>query len=116
MLKSNFGRGALLPWTPHQRVAPGPHWEPCGSNRAQNIKDVYVPCYAISDHYPVCLTHKLSHCKDKELDHKTITYRAMKHFDEDQFLLDLECQPWFLLNSYDDPNDAMDFFNALKKC
>ena len=81
------------------------------SNRAQNIKDVYVPCYAISDHYPVCLTHKLSHCKDKELDHKTITYRAMKHFDQDQFLLDLECQPWFLLNMYDDPNDAMDFFN-----
>ena len=35
----------------------------------------------------------------------------MKHFDQDQFLLDLECQPWFLLSMYDNPNDAMDFFN-----
>ena len=81
------------------------------SNRAENIIDVYVPCYAISDHYHVCLTRKLSHCKASEQGHKTITYRAMKHFDQDQFLLDLECQPWFLLNMYDNPNDAMDFFN-----
>ena len=47
------------------------------SNRAENIIDVYVPCYAISDHYPVCLTRKLSHCKASEQGHKTITYRAM---------------------------------------
>ena len=83
------------------------------SNRAENIVDVYVPCYAVSDHNPICLTRKLSQCKTSEQGHKTITYRAMKDFDQDQFLQDLECQPWLLLDIYDDPNDAMDFFNTL---
>ena len=26
------------------------------SNKPENILDIFVPCYAISDHYPVCLT------------------------------------------------------------
>ena len=62
---------------------------------AENVIDVYAPCYAISDHYPICLTRKLSHCKAPEQDHKTILYRAMTHFEQDQFLLGLECQPCF---------------------
>ena len=56
------------------------------SNRAENIVDIYVPCYAISDHYPICLTRKLSQCKASKQGHKTITYRAKKMFDQEQFL------------------------------
>ena len=63
--------------------------------------------------YPIFLTRKLSQCKASEQGHKTITYSAMKMFDQGQFLKDLECQPWVLLDIYDDPNDAMDFFNKL---
>ena len=80
------------------------------SNRAQNIVDVFVPCYAISDHFPVCLTRKIAK-SNKTGDHKTITYRSMKHFEENQFLADLGAQPWSVLDMYDDPNDAFDFFN-----
>ena len=83
------------------------------SNRAENIVDIYVPCYAISDLYPICPTRKLSQCKASEQGHKTITYRAMKMFAQEQFLQGLECQPWVLLDFYDDPTDAMDFFNKL---
>ena len=30
------------------------------SNREENIVDVHAPHYAISDHYPVCLTQNTS--------------------------------------------------------
>ena len=30
------------------------------SNKPQNIVDVFVPCYAISDHFPVCLIRKIA--------------------------------------------------------
>ena len=60
--------------------------------------------------------------------HNTITYRQMKNFDQTMFLQDLayhyryliiaylftlENQPWGILDIYDDPNDAMDFFNEI---
>ena len=75
--------------------------------------DAYAPYYAISNRYPICLTRKLSQCKTSEQGHKTITYRTMKLFDQDQFLQDLECQPWLLSDIYDGPSDVVDFFNTL---
>ena len=56
------------------------------SNREENIVDVHAPHYAISDHYPVCLTQNMSqtHCSDSV--HNTITYRRMKNFDQTMFL------------------------------
>ena len=45
------------------------------SNREENIVDVFVPNFAISDHYPVCITLKVS---QSESIHRTITYRQMK--------------------------------------
>ena len=38
--------------------------------------------------------------------------QSNERFYQDQFLQDLECQPWVLLDIYDDPNVAMDFFNT----
>ena len=74
-----------------------------------NIVEVFVPCYAISDHYPVCLTRKLSNKNNSEQKHKTITYRSMSHFETSAFLTDLEAQPWSTLDNFDNPNDALDF-------
>ena len=33
----------------------------------------------------------------------------MKNFDQNRFMQDIDSQPWFLLEIYDDPNDAMEF-------
>ena len=80
------------------------------TNKPENIVEVLVPCYAISDHYPVCLTRKLSNKDSSEPKHKTITYRSMSHFETSAFLTDLEAQPWSTLDIFDNPNDALDFF------
>ena len=63
------------------------------SNREENIVDVHVPHYAISDHYPVYLIRKTSQTNCSDSVHNTITYRQMKNFDQTMFLQDLENQP-----------------------
>ena len=45
------------------------------SNVPDNIVSVSVPRYSISDHYPVCVTRKLSNSFDRGLVHKFISYR-----------------------------------------
>ena len=82
------------------------------SNMPENIVDIFVPVYAISDHYPVCLTRKISNSSSGSK-HKTITYRNMRHFDNIEFLEDLESQQWPLLDACENPNDALDFFLKL---
>ena len=59
------------------------------TNKPENFVEVFVPCYAISDHYPVCLTRNLSNKNNSEPKHKTITYRSMNNFDASAFLSDL---------------------------
>ena len=83
------------------------------SNKPEKIADIFVPCYIISDHYPVCLTRKLSNKTESDNQHKTITFRNMRHFDSLKFLEDLNAQPWQLLNFFENPNDALDFFMQL---
>ena len=83
------------------------------SNKPENIADIFVPSYSISDHYPVCLTRKLSNKKESDNQHKTISFRNMKHFDSSKCLEDLNAQPWQLLNMFENPNDALDFFMQL---
>ena len=80
------------------------------SNTPINISNVTVPCYAISDHYPICITRKISSNHIKGPVHKTIAYRSMKHFNENAFLEDLSDQPWFLIDIYDDPDDSTQLF------
>ena len=80
------------------------------SNMPENIVDIFVPVYAISDHYPVCLTRKMSSNSPSGSQHKTITYRYMRHFDNIEFLEDLESQPWSMLDNCENPNNALDFF------
>ena len=70
---------------------------------------------AISDHYPVCNTRKLSKSFNKGPVHKFITYRDTKWFNETNFLYDLENQPWSVIDIFDDASDALDFFMGIFK-
>lgn len=54
----------------------------------ENIIECFVPSYAIIDHFPVCISRKIS-CKISNNDHITTTYRSFKTFDESQFMRDL---------------------------
>ena len=85
------------------------------SNTPQNISSVYIPEYAISDHYPVCLTRKIPSSYAKGPVHKTITYRSMKRFDESKFLAELYNQPWFLIDNCTNPDDSAELFLDLFK-
>ena len=80
------------------------------SNTQGNIIDVSVPVLAISDHYPVCITRKLSKAFDTGPVHKFINYRSTKTFDEEQFLHGLANQPWSVTDIFDEASDALDYF------
>ena len=45
--------------------------------------------------------------------HKTIRFRKMTRFDSSKFLEDLNAQPWQLLDLFENPNDALEFFMNL---
>ena len=52
------------------------------TNSPENILDVSVPVLGLSDHYPVCITRKLSKSFKNGPVHKFISYRNIKMFDE----------------------------------
>ena len=83
------------------------------TNSPENILDVSVPVLGLSDHYPVCITRKLSKSFKNGPVHKFISYRNIKMFDETQFLHALANQPWSVLNIFDDANDALDYFSYI---
>ena len=83
------------------------------TNSCENIINVTVPVYAISDHFPVCLTRKITKDFDKGPVHKFISYRDTKSFDESAFVSDLENQPWSVIDIFDNANDALDYFSTL---
>ena len=85
------------------------------SNTPQNMSSVTVPIYAISDHYPVCITRKVPPNYIKGPVHKIITYRSLKRFDDRQFIDELSVQPWFLIDQYDNPDDSVELFLKLFK-
>ena len=80
------------------------------SNEPANITNIQVPCLSLSDHFPVCFNRKSTQHHQNGPLHNTIHYRSYKHFNEQNFLKDLECQPWSVLDIYDDPDDALDYF------
>ena len=83
------------------------------SNVPENIVSISVPCYSISDHYPVCITRKITNSFSRGPVHKFITYRDTKGFSEADFIQDLENQPWSVINIYDNVTDALDYFAKL---
>ena len=80
------------------------------SNFPDNITSISVPHYSISDHYPVCLTRKISNTFDRGPVHKFICYREARSFNENAFISELEEQPWTVMNIFDTASDALDYF------
>ncbi len=76
-----------------------------------NIRKHNVPKLGTSDHYPVCLVHKVSGQRNGH--HTTIKYRSYKNFDEIKFNDDLDKVPWSILDTFNDVNDALDMFLSL---
>ena len=83
------------------------------SNVCENIAKVSVPIYAISDHFPVCLTRKITQDFDKGPLHKFIHYRDTKSFNETAFVSELENQPWSVIDIFDNASDALGFFSDI---
>ena len=80
------------------------------SNIPENIVSVTAPHYSIRDHYPVCVTRKVSNSFNRGPVHKLISYRDTKHFNQSEFIQELENQPWSVINIYDNVSDALDYF------
>ena len=71
--------------------------------------------YSISDHYPICISRKMSSCYDKGPVHKSIPYRSLKNVDECRFLEGLVIQPWSVLELYDGVDNSFEvFFTTFK--
>ncbi len=65
-----------------------------------NIRKHHVPKSGMSDHYPVCLVHKVSGQRNGH--HTTIKYRSFKNFDPIKFNDDLDKVAWSILDTFDD--------------
>lgn len=78
-------------------------------NEPDNIIDIFIPPYSISDHYPVCLSHKRGVKKRKQL-HDYITYRCLKNFDANKFLGELNQDLFDSVMESEDPDQALKLF------
>ena len=58
------------------------------TSNPENITDTFVPYYAISDHFPVCLSRTVN-AKISKPEHTTTFYRCFKKFDETLFMNDI---------------------------
>lgn len=71
-----------------------------------------VPMYAVSDHYPICITRKYSQNKENA-NGKQISYRSIKHFDEDAFMSDMFNSPWQNVNACTSPDEALACWSSI---
>lgn len=81
------------------------------SNSPDNISSVSVPCYSLSDHYPICITRSYQKSSERNPVHKYISFRKIENFNENDFITQLSLQPWSNINSFNNPSHAITFFN-----
>ena len=55
----------------------------------ENVTESSVPKIAVSDHYPICFTRSRAKRQLRRHDHKSIKYRCLKFFNENNFSNDL---------------------------
>ena len=79
------------------------------SNCPENVKSVHVPKIGLSDHFPVFVTRKMHNHIPKY----TISYRSFKHFDEANFISDLQAVPWDLIKLFEEPDDILEAWTDL---
>lgn len=77
----------------------------------EKVRAVKISKIAISDHFPTNFIYKANFGNKQS--HHTIKFRSFKNFDEDLFLADLRTVPWSVLDTYDDPSDALDTWYSL---
>jgi len=76
-------------------------------SKFEHISEVFVPKIALSDHYPVAFTLRSKRTQLKSNEHKTISYRCFKHFDHDNFKIDVAHANLDIIETIYDPNEAL---------
>ena len=70
---------------------------------------VHVSDVTLSDHYPVFVMRRCNAGLWKRKNaHTTINYKSLKNFDQKKFKEDLAQAPWSIIESFDNPSDALD--------
>ena len=78
-------------------------------SHVHNIVKVHVSDVTLSDHYPVFVIRRCNAGLSKRKNaHTTINYRSLKNFDQKKFKEDLAQAPWSIIESFDNPSDALD--------
>ena len=78
------------------------------TNMPQHFLNTHIYKESLSDHYLLSFTRKISG-KSTTSTHNSITYRSFKNLDNQHFLRDLSSQPLNAVQSFDDPNHALEF-------
>ena len=79
-------------------------------SNSNTIAHSCVPVYAVSDHYPVCITRKNM---KQQTSRKEISYRCMNNFNEDAFMADMFNAPWNNVNKPCSPDEALATWSIL---
>ena len=82
------------------------------TNYEGNVQCVNVKKLCLSDHYAVFCNRKCISVVSKNL-HQVINYRSFKYFDEAEFLIDLSCVPWEIIQNFDTVDDMVSVWNYL---
>jgi exonuclease III len=64
-----------------------------------------------SDHFALVAELDISYSKRKQ--NKEFQFRSMKHFNQDEFIRDLEAVPWHIADTFEDINERFDVFWTL---
>ena len=71
------------------------------------ITEILVPVYGLTDHYPICFTHKVGRGKYRKHNHEKLVYRSFKNFSSREFINDLYAVPWSVLDALSDVDDKL---------
>ena len=86
------------------------------TSNPENITEIFVPYYTISDYFPVCLSRKVN-AKISKPEHITTSYRCFKKFDETLFLNDLSsCLEYFKSDRESVDEDFATWHSVLIQC
>ena len=77
----------------------------------ENLSKVHVCQIGISDHFAVFCNRKIN-ASLKKNSHKSIKYRSFKHFDEINFLHDLQLVPWSNIDEFENMDDKLEAWYA----
>ena len=69
--------------------------------------EISVPCYGLSDHFPVCVVWSKKGVRIPKSSHKIVSFRDYKSFNEQDFLTDLSKADFFSVYQLTDPEEAL---------